>query len=80
MKTQESTKRNHDARYSVHYKFNGNFTPIDQWLSQNCTGEYEYSIEDKPKKSGQTIDVVLQFEKEEDRVKFKDMILANRAP
>jgi len=74
------TASTHQAQYSVHYKFDGDFTPIDQWLSNNCSGRFEYSFEQKPNASGQMIDVVLQFEKEDDRAKFKDMILAGPTP
>jgi len=65
-----------DTHYSVHYKFDGDFSPIGQWLSQNCSGRFEYSIERESRVPGQMVDVILQFEKEVDRAKFKDMILA----
>ncbi len=80
MKTPSSSVPVHNTRYSVHYKFDGDFTPIDKWLSQNCVGNFDYSINQKPCASGQTRDVVLQFETEEDRAKFKDMILAGGRP
>ena len=69
------TAQTRDTQYSVHYKFDGDFAPIDQWLSQNCSGRFEYSFEHEPCVPGQMVDVILQFEKEADRVKFKDMIL-----
>ena len=65
--------------YSVHYKFNGDFSPINKWLSKNCGGTFDYSIEDKPETHGSMVDVELRFEKEEDRANFKNMILAGLA-
>ena len=70
------TAQTRDTHYSVQYKFDGDFSPIDQWLSQNCSGRFEYSIERESHVPGQMVDVILQFEKEIDRAKFKDMILA----
>jgi hypothetical protein len=70
------TARGHAPYFSVHYKFDGDFGAIDLWLSQNCRGKFEYSIERKPHEPGQMVDVVLEFEKKEDRTQFKDMILS----
>ena len=70
------TAQTRTTHYSVHYKFNGDFAPIDKWLNQNCSGRFEYSIERESRVPGEMVDVILQFEKEVDRAKFKDMILA----
>ncbi len=75
MKTPNSSVPVRNTRYSVHYKFDGDFTPIDKWLSQNCSGKFDYTIDEKPCAPGQIKNVILQFETEEDRAKFKDMIL-----
>ena len=65
-----------DCGYSVHYKFSGDFSPIDQWLSKNCTGKYDYSLDSSSQESGDMLDIVLKFEQKEDRIRFKDMILS----
>ncbi len=71
-----SNSEESEVPYSVHYKFNGDFAPINQWLSKNCKGTFDYSIERNASEPGQMVDVILRFEKEEDRAGFKNMILA----
>jgi hypothetical protein len=75
---EQSTSRTEepDVPYSVHYKFDGDFAPINKWLAKNCGGIFDYSIEDSASEAGQMKDVILRFEKEEDRARFKNMILA----
>lgn len=65
-----------EVPYSVHYKFDGDFAPIETWLTKNCGGFFEYSVERPSSEPGQMINIILRFEKEEDRALFKNMILA----
>lgn len=74
------TAQTRDTHYSVHYKFDGDFEPIVQWLSQNCNGRFEYFIERESRVAGQMGDIILQFEREDDRAKFRDMILSAHLP
>jgi len=70
----------YEYEYSVHYKFDGDFSPIEQWLAQNCTGEYEYKLDSAARGPGDMLDIVLMFEQKEDRSRFKDMILSGALP
>jgi len=78
MDVPKATEFADDTQFSVYYKFSGNFTPIEHWLTQNCSGKFAFSIEAESRIPGQMTDVILRFELEMDRTKFRDMVLEER--
>lgn len=61
--------------YSLRYKCRRSPAVIKRWLDNNCDGEYELSVTNQSTSS--TVEIVLQFVNESDRLRFSEMALGH---
>lgn len=64
--------------YQLRYKFSGRIEDIEQWLTANCSGAFEYEFEGYEKTEGvfSQLIVLFSFQHAADREKFKSAIKA----
>ena len=71
-----------EYRYGVRYSFSGNMDRVEDWLDTNCVGSYSYKFQAIKETDSifNKLEILFHFERESDRMAFKELITSGRAP